>query len=195
MFYTVQWPHHMASSFFFSTKPDERKELQLCRTDVSAQLSNQITQTSSEPWARRTTQILIERQRQQQKHIRLNKAATSWNLVGLWGPKMKEKLTSQWRLKKRAAGFGLCAAVSACASVFHENRWIYIVMDLISAEETSSMHLGTTRGTEIQSQTLNFYQFTGSVHQVHTLHLQYVISQLCISRSIPALLLLIEIKT
>lgn len=46
-----------------------------------------------------TTWQLIEWWRGQEKQIRLNKTATSWNLVSLWGPKMKRILTSLWRLK------------------------------------------------------------------------------------------------
>lgn len=86
------------AGFGFSVKPGERKGPRLCGTDVPAQLLNQITQPSSQ-LRTRTTWMLIERQRGQQKRIRLNKAAASWNLVSLWGLQMKGTLTSLWRLE------------------------------------------------------------------------------------------------
>lgn len=75
-------------------RPEERKKLKLCSTDVPA--PNQITPSSSQLWSR-TARMLIEGWMGQRMQIRLSKAATSWNLVTLWGLKMKGSLTSQWR--------------------------------------------------------------------------------------------------
>lgn len=106
---------------FHEARGTEGAEALLNRCSRSA--LNQITQPSSQPRAR-TTRMLIEWQRGQEKQIRLNKEATSWNLVSLWGPEMKGILTSLWRLKGELQAL-VWVPSSGCVGVFFMRTVVY----------------------------------------------------------------------
>lgn len=119
-------------------------------------------QPSSLPWAR-TAQMLIEWWRGQLKQIRLNKTATSRNMVSLWGLKIKGILTLLWRLigGLEALVWVAYSPLCGCVCLF---LWILSCFDI---NKRGSQQLGATSVTQIESWTFNLLQLAGNSLQHH----------------------------